>query len=271
MPDTNRDCRIMISFIVPAFNEEGNIGLTVETIISASRQSYVSNFEIILIDDGSADGTHAVMTGLAERYPFIVPIRNQENVGLGSSVRRGIAAARHPQFMVVPGDNDMSQSLIELLLAFRDHAEIILTIPLNRESRLRFRNVVSMTYQMIQMVTFNVYVAYINGPGIWPTEKAKAIGLVARRFSIISEMNVLLLRSGCTYAEVPGYLLARPKVRRTVTWVNLAEVIRLFLSLAYRVHVSSKSRFSAQPERIHIDFMAKSEIGQGRVPRSVAG
>jgi glycosyltransferase involved in cell wall biosynthesis len=261
----------MISFILPAFNEEANIGLTVRTVIAASRESNVFDFEIILIDDGSTDGTHAAMTVLAERYPFIVPIRNPENAGLGSSVRRGIAAARYPQFMVVPGDNDMSQSLIELLLAFRDHAEIILTIPLNRESRSRIRNIISVTYQMIQMITFDVYVAYINGPGIWPTEKVKAIGLKAKRFSIISELNVLLLRSGCTYAEVPGYFQARPKARRTVTWVNLAEVIRLFLSLAYRVHVSGKSQFSAPPYRIHIDFMAKNEIDRARVPRSMAG
>jgi glycosyltransferase involved in cell wall biosynthesis len=261
----------MISFIVPAFNEEQNIALTVETIISACRESGVSDFEIILIDDGSADGTHAAMTAVAGRYPFIVPIQNPENMGLGSSVRRGLAAARSPQFMVVPGDNDMSQSLIVLLLAFREHAEIILTIPLNRESRSRVRNIISVIYQMIQMVTFNVYVAYINGPGIWPTEKAKSVGLVARRFSIISELNVLLLRSGCTYAEVPGYFLAKPKARRTVTWVNLAEVVRLFLSLAYRVHVSCKSQCSAQPRRIHIDFMAKEEGDRVHLQRSGAG
>jgi hypothetical protein len=126
-----------------------------------------------------------------------------------------------------------------------------------------------MTYQMIQMITFNVYVAYINGPGIWPTGKVRAIGLTAKRFSIICELNVLLLRSGCTYAEVPGYFLARPKARRTVTWVNLTEVIRLFVSLAHRVHVSAKSQFLARPERIHIDFMAKSETYQARVPRAM--
>jgi Glycosyl transferase family 2 len=249
----------MISFIVPAFNEVENIGATVQTILSAVHQSQISGFEIILIDDGSSDGTNEAMDALANVHPFIKIIRNERNAGLGTSIRRGIDAARCPRFMIVPGDNDMSQSLIELLLAFYDKAEIILTIALNRESRSLVRNIISVIYQMIQMITFNVYVVYINGPGIWPTDRAKKVGLTADRFSIISEMNVLLLRSGCTYTEVPGYFQARPKGRRTVTLVNLAEVIRLFLSLTYRVHFIRRAQFAAKPHRVQFDFAAKGE------------
>lgn len=247
----------MVSFIVSALNEEQNIRLTVETINAAAAASGLVEFEIILIDDGSADGTHGVMTSMREAYPFINIIRNAENAGLGAAIRQGVAAARYPSFMVVPGDNDMHQSLIELLLNFRDRAEIILTVPLNRESRSLSRNIVSMIYQMLQMAAFDVYVGYINGPGIWPTEKARTIGLSAERFSIISELNVLLLRSGCTYAEVPGYLHSRPKTRGTVTFKNLREVVSLFLQLMRRVHVSEKQRFSARPTRVQIDFAPK--------------
>lgn len=247
----------MISFIVSALNEEENIRPTVETIVAAAAACRLADFEIILIDDGSTDGTYGVMSAIRDAHPFVNIIRNQTNAGLGNAIRQGIAAARHPRFMVVPGDNDMHQSLIELLLSFREHAEIILTIPLNRESRSLTRNIISMIYQTVQMAAFDVYVSYINGPGIWPTEKAKAIGLNAKRFSIISELNVVLLRSGCSYAEVPGYLRAQPKARSTVTLKNLSEVVGLFLKLLYRVHVKEKQRFSARPTRIHIDFAAK--------------
>lgn len=252
----------MISFIVPAYNEEHNVGATVQTIISAVTEIGTIDYEIILIDDGSTDGTHAAIVKLAEDHPSVVAIRNEQNSGLGSSVRRGINVASYPRFMVVPGDNDMSQSVIELLLTFQDRADLILTIPLNKESRSRLRNVVSMIYQMIQMVTFDVYLGYINGPGIWPTEKAKTIGLVANRFSIIAEMNVLLLRSGCTFAEVPGFFRAKIKTRRTITLVNLTEVIGLFLKLVYRVHVSSRSQFSSRPKRVQIEIGAKSNVAK---------
>jgi hypothetical protein len=126
-----------------------------------------------------------------------------------------------------------------------------------------------MLYQLIQMVAFNVYVAYINGPGIWPTARARTVGLAAKRFSIISELNVTLLRSGCSYAELPGYFNAMPKARRTVTLKNLSEVVRLFVTLAYRVHLAQRKQFSLRPRRVQIDFSAASSA-QKYEPRRVA-
>lgn len=244
----------MISFVVPALNEELSIAPTVRTIAAAANNCALTDYEIILIDDGSTDGTHAAMWAAAAADSRVVVLRNERNLGLGTSIRRGINAVRHPQFMVVPGDNDMSQALIELLLTFRDEAEILLTVPLNKETRSLGRNIISMIYQLIQMVTFNVYVAYINGPGIWPTAKTRAVALAAKRFSIISEMNVKLLRSGCSYAELPGYFNAMPKTRRTVTLKNLFEVVGLFMTLAYKVLIAQRKQFSLRPRRVQIDF-----------------
>lgn len=246
----------MISFIVPAYNEEENIRPVVQTIMAAAKACALDDYEILLIDDGSSDATFAVMDDMQKSCPAVTVIRNPQNFGLGVSVRSGIAAARAPQFMVVPGDNDMSQAFIELLLIFREKAEIILTIPLNKESRSVMRNILSMVYQMLQTVTFNVYVNYINGPGIWPTEKARAVGLNAKRFSIISELNVKLLRSGCSYVELPGYFNARPKIRRTVTLKNLIEVVRMYLTLLYEIRVRRRDEFRSRPQRVQIDFAA---------------
>jgi glycosyltransferase involved in cell wall biosynthesis len=251
----------MISFIVPAFNEEQNITAAVGTIRAAADNSALGGYEIILIDDGSNDGTYAAMAAMAKTNPSITVLRNEQNLGIGTSIRRGIAAARNPRFMIVPGDNDMGNAFIMLLLAFRDQADLILTVPLNKEQRTLSRNIISMFYQMIQMATFGVYVGYINGPGIWPTEKARAVGLESERFSIISEMNVKLLRSGCSYAELPGYFQSGPKTRSTVTFANLREVIRLYLSLVYKVYVSHRKDFNRWPTRVQIDFASVMQHG----------
>jgi dolichol-phosphate mannosyltransferase len=244
----------MISFIVPAWNEQENIAPTVETIVAAANESRLDRYEIILIDDGSTDGTPEAMAAVSKNRPFVRVLHNERNLGIGTSIRRGISEARHPRFMIVPGDNDMDKALIVLLLAFRDVADLVLTVPLNKEIRSLARNITSLVYQTIQMATFDVYVAYINGPGIWPTEKARAVNLEAERFSIICEMNVKLLRSGCSYAEVPGYFQAGRKARRTVTFSNLREVIRLYLRLVYGIHVGQRDKFSQRPRRMRIDF-----------------
>lgn len=247
----------MITFIVPAFNEEGNIAPTVATIRAAAAESRLDAIEIVVVDDGSRDGSAAEIAALAAAHPDVRPITNPNNLGLGASIRAGINAATAPSFMIVPGDNDVPKDLMVMMLNFRNEATVILTAPLNKEQRNLARNLISMFYQMAHMIMFKVYVSYLNGPGIWPTAAARDAGLKARRFSIISELNVKILRMGCTFAEVPGYFQAGPKMRSSVTLRNLSEVIVSFVRLIYAVHLSGNRRFGFRPVRKQIDFVSR--------------
>jgi glycosyltransferase involved in cell wall biosynthesis len=246
----------MISFIVPAFNEEGNVLKTVAAILAATADAGLADCEIVLIDDGSSDGTWREIEMAAAAHREVRPLKNPGNLGLGASIRAGISAASGTSFMVVPGDNDVPSAFITLMLRFRGEADIILTAPLNKEQRTIGRNVLSMLYQMAYMIVFDVYVSYLNGPGIWPTAASREAMLRSRRFSIIAELNVKLLRMGCTFAEVPGYFQAGPKVRRTVTLRNLGEVISSFLRLAIDVRIRNRPRFAKRPTRKQIDFLS---------------
>lgn len=247
----------MITFIVPAFNEEANIAATVETIRAAAAAAKLDAIEIVPVNDGSTDGTAKTIAALAAQHLDIRPITNSINQGLGASIRAGIAVATGPSFMVVPGDNDVSTSTILMMLKFRDEADVILTAPVNKEQRTLFRNLLSMAYQAAYMILFGIYVNYINAPGIWPTEAARAVDLRGKRFSIISELNVKLLRTGCTYAEIPGYLQAGPKARGAVSFRNLMEVIGSFLRLVLAVHFTDRARYGSLPTRRQIDFVSR--------------
>lgn len=245
----------MISFIVPAFNEVDNIGPTIDAIRQVANASDLEAYEIIVVDDGSSDGTGARIVELAKQFAVVRPISHDANRGLGSAIRSGLAAATFPQFMVVPGDNDIQQGLLKSMLTCRRHADLVLTVPLNKEIRPLGRNVISTLYQLIHMISFSVYVNYLNGPGIWPTQRARDVNLRANRFSIISELTVKMLRSGCSYVEIPGYLQAVPKARRTVTLRNLLEVMRSYLALLVEVHVRSPEKYPGRSRRVIVDFV----------------
>ncbi len=242
----------MISCIVTAFNEEDNIGPTLETIQAVVAKMALSEYEVIVVDDGSTDATYARVADLMTKTPNLRCVRHPINRGLGSAVRSGIEQAKYPRFMVIPGDNDVHRDFALSMLSFRDKADLILAAPVNKEVRTISRNVVSMLYQMLFMVSFGLFVNYINGPGIWPTEKAKQVGLRARRFAIISEMNVKLLRSGCSFLEVPGYFQAGPKSRSTVTLRNLSEVMVSYLALLYEIYIRSPKKFASRPRRVPV-------------------
>ena len=155
----------MLTFIVPAYNELDNIDATILTIHSVADESDMRNYEIMIVDDGSTYGTDTRITGLQRGFPQVSSVRHPTNLGIGSAIRSGLGGARHPQFMVVPGDNDVHPDLLRLLLAFRGQADLILAVPLNKEMRSAGRNAISMLYQLIHFVAFEIFVNYINGAG----------------------------------------------------------------------------------------------------------
>ena len=240
----------MISFFVPAYNEEANLSATIDTILSASRAEGIDPIQIIVVDDGSTDATHKIVDEMAYRYSCISLLTNQTNSGLGVSLRRALKNARYPYFTVVPGDNDLSETMIRNLISHHNKADLIMAFPVNLELRSRTRNLLSILFRMFYLVVFKVLIHYVNAPSIYATERLRHLKLHAKRFSIIAEINVKLLRSGCSYAEIPSYLQNPVQVDRTVSSRNLWEVVASFIRLFIEVNILERSNFDRQPHRV---------------------
>lgn len=244
----------MPTFIVPALNEGEAIALTVDTICKTLESLTIEDYQIILIDDGSTDDSGQIVDRLAAANPKIVPVHNETNLGLGVSVRKGIQLAEKSKFLVVPGDNDVAPDSLRLLLSCKDAADLVLTVPLNKEVRPHARQIVSWIYQTLHNVFFSTSVSYINGPGVWPTALAKEIELKSNRFSIISEMNVKLLTKGVVFTEIPIYLQVDEVERATVTWRNFVEVVKIFVMLLVEYYIKSPRKKIINPKRIKLNF-----------------
>ncbi len=91
----------MVSFVVIAYNEAANIG---PALASISRLAGLGAYEIIVVNDGSRDGTAGVVAGLAARNPQIRLIDLPANRGRGYARRTGIAAARGGLVATVDAD-----------------------------------------------------------------------------------------------------------------------------------------------------------------------
>ncbi|RAU21942.1 glycosyltransferase family 2 protein [Paramagnetospirillum kuznetsovii] len=89
----------MISVIIPAFNERDAIHDTVTSIRSTLAQADFSDVEIIVVDDGSTDGTGALAMDAGAMV-----LRNLENLGYGFSLKRGVAAAKHDTIVITDAD-----------------------------------------------------------------------------------------------------------------------------------------------------------------------
>src|SRR5438309_11454212 len=83
-----------ISIIIPAYNEEKRLPSTLEKILAYLGRADWTFTEILVVDDGSTDGTRAVAERFALTYPNVRVLRNPGNRGKGYSVRHGMLAAK---------------------------------------------------------------------------------------------------------------------------------------------------------------------------------
>ncbi|MFN7991399.1 MAG: polyprenol monophosphomannose synthase [Candidatus Micrarchaeia archaeon] len=90
----------MLSILLPTYNESENIGLVIEAIEKAVPAPH----EIIVIDDGSPDGTARVVKGLMGRFPSLRLLERGGKLGLTSAIAAGVSASKGEAILVMDAD-----------------------------------------------------------------------------------------------------------------------------------------------------------------------
>src|SRR5206468_11558962 len=103
-----------ISIVVTAMNEAGNLEPTVQNVIAAASPRF-GDFEVIIVDDGSTDGTTELADRMAAADARIVVHHNGQNRGLAYSYRAGVALARKRYTSWVAGNNIVPRDGLERL------------------------------------------------------------------------------------------------------------------------------------------------------------
>lgn len=109
----------LISIVAPAMNEEGNIADLYAAIVAALEPQNLP-FELILVDDGSRDGTWRAMTELAAQDPRVVALRHRRNFGKARGLATGFAVARGDIIMTMDADLQDDPAEIPRFLAALD-------------------------------------------------------------------------------------------------------------------------------------------------------
>ena len=104
-----------VSVVVPAYNESENIEATVRSILANDHP-----LEVVVVDDGSTDGTADLLEDLA--LPRVRVVR-QANAGKSEALNRGVAAAKHDLIVMIDGDTIFQPDTVAQLVApFADPA-----------------------------------------------------------------------------------------------------------------------------------------------------
>ncbi|MFC3198573.1 glycosyltransferase family 2 protein [Parapedobacter deserti] len=97
----------LVSVVIPFYNMEEFLGQTIDWVL----ESTYSDMEIILVDDGSTDGSNAIAKGYSERFGKITLLK-QENQGVSVARNNGISQARGKYILPVDGDDMLCSAFI---------------------------------------------------------------------------------------------------------------------------------------------------------------
>ncbi len=118
--------RPRVSVVVPAYNEAGNVGEVVEAVAQAFAALGVEG-ELVLVDDGSTDGTAEEAAVAAQRHPFMRVLTHRRNLGLTEALETGFRAARGEVVMLLPSDmeSDPREDIPKLLAKLEEGYDVV--------------------------------------------------------------------------------------------------------------------------------------------------
>jgi len=127
-----------ISVILLAFNEAENLPSMMDETLQFLR-SNLKDWEVVIVDDGSTDGTLQIAKEKARSDGRIKVVSHGNNRGMGAGMRSGITASTQPYFTIIAGDGQHPAFELERMIPGLAEADIVTTFHENqREWSRRF-------------------------------------------------------------------------------------------------------------------------------------
>lgn len=116
---------MQLSIIIPAYNEEDRLALTLDKIFEYLAIHYRGDFEVIVADDGSVDRTAEIVVTYAKRNPELRLVKFQSNRGRGAALRDTVFEAKGDFILETDADGSVNEhAIVDFLNYFFKHQEV---------------------------------------------------------------------------------------------------------------------------------------------------
>lgn len=195
-----------ISFLIPVYNEELNISRVLENLFRILKQHSEWNSEVVIIEDGSTDGTRMVLTSKVKEHPNIKLILHEKNKGYNASLRDGIHHASGEFLMYLGADEEFDSSelpqFVNPLLA--GEVDLVLGVRWQRNAYQLFRFFLSVIYIFLLNYLFKLRINDYNWSQAWRKELLNRIELKSNSLFILPEIIIKAHDLKYRIKEVPS-------------------------------------------------------------------
>lgn len=233
-----------LSIVVPMYNEEDNVGPLVEAVLAALGDD-PDFLELVLVDDGSRDGTAAVAASLAAREPRIRFVSHDRNRGLGAGIRSGVAASRGDLILYTDADLPWDLRRVPELLdeVAANPGQLVLGFRANRDEG-PWRAIMSSGYNGLCRLLFGLRVRDVNfACKLIPRAAVEGLDLVSEGSFIDAELLLGCRRRGFGWVQVP--VVYQPRERGLSTAARPRVVVGILREIAaflFRVRPAGPDR-----------------------------
>lgn len=190
-----------VSFIVLALNEALNIDRTVKTVVDAVADSSVEDWEMILVNDGSNDGTGDIMDRIALTNHRIHVVHNKTNLGFGAAYLKGVEFAKNEYLMIIAGDNIMPASSITQVINSIGKSDILLPYMTDSRYRDKVRSIGSWAFARIINIISGTKIRYYNSMVVRRV-LFSGIHIRATGYTLQAECVIKFIKNGAKYYEI---------------------------------------------------------------------
>jgi glycosyltransferase involved in cell wall biosynthesis len=199
--------KIQISVLVPCFNEIKTINAIIEKVIKSLE---VYNFEVVIVDDGSSDGSAQEIKNIEKKYKNVLGVYLSANSGKGNAIQEGLKFCKGDIVVFQDADleynpNDIHKMIIPFLEA---NADVVYG------SRFLGSNYVRLHYFSHYLANkFLTFAANVftnlnmtdmeTGYKLFKNEVIKSIDINEKSFGVEPEITMKLAKKGFKFFEVP--------------------------------------------------------------------
>jgi glycosyltransferase involved in cell wall biosynthesis len=222
----------LLSIIVPVYNEVRTVRAVIDRLLAIDLPV---TREILVVDDGSTDGTREVLADVAVQLPAVSVIQATRNGGKGSAIRLGLSSATGTIVAIQDADLELDPQQLAALVApiLRRDADVVYG------SRfLAGRSDAPLLSVAANKVLTNITNILFGGRltdmetcyKIMRTDVARSLRLTANRFDIEPEITARLLRGGHRIHELPVHFDARTRAEgKKIGWRDGVRALQVLL------------------------------------------
>jgi glycosyltransferase involved in cell wall biosynthesis len=220
-----------VSAVMPAYNEEDNVGPMIEAMV-ATIAALTDDYEILVVDDGSRDGTAQKVKEFAQKYLQVRLVQHKVNQGYGAAVFTGFTSSTKDLIFFTDSDRQFDLGEIHKLFTLLEEADLVVGYRAPRRDPF-MRKLNGWGWSALVTILFGYTARDIDCAfKLFRREIIDKIGdqIASRGATFSAEFLVRANRAGYTIREVPlaGH---RPRVAGSQTGARLDVILRAFREL----------------------------------------